>query len=136
MNVTTKFDLGQQVVKINNHTPSIAAKCEVCDGTGRVDVPKHGPTSCPKCHGHRTYTVYPKTQWNVFDGGTIGNLRLSLYHRDPELDPEMRGTHDDERQYMLYETGIGSGTLHYERDLFLTREEAQLECDRRNAITP
>ena len=33
---------------------------------------------------------------------------------------------------MCEETGIGSGSIHYGNRLFLTIEDAQVECDRRN----
>ena len=35
---------------------------------------------------------------------------------------------------MCTETGIGSGTLYEEEEVFSTRELAQEECDRRNVL--
>jgi hypothetical protein len=39
---------------------------------------------------------------------------------------------EDETLYMLKATGVGSGRLHREEALFLTKEEASAWCDKEN----
>jgi hypothetical protein len=35
-------------------------------------------------------------------------------------------------QYMMYETGIGSGSLYYEESLFATKDEAEASHEEEN----
>ena len=37
-----------------------------------------------------------------------------------------------EENYMCVETGVGSGSVYYAKDLFLSYKDAMDECNRRN----
>jgi hypothetical protein len=82
--------------------------------------------------------VYFDKKWNIVTQLTIGDIciRHRQFYRgyDPDSTFDNYGPQDEERKeaYMCYETGIGSGSIHYVDTLWPTKEEAQTECDRRN----
>ena len=138
MNITTKFDLGQTVVFIWHEPTERIVNCDVCDGTGWIHV-KGTRYLCPECNGRRTTREHIPARWHIVNTGIIGRIEVETRIHEPvERDP----AHPHLTQtplgpmainYMLDVTGIGSGTMHYEPNVFETAAEAQAECDRRNA---
>ena len=128
MKITTKFNLGDAVYPIQRGGCSIFIPCKTCNGTGRITITESGENLlCPKCYGRKGSQEWQQLKWGIpFSAGTIGKIDLELYAEEYHED------HDDKTQYMLSITGVGSGTLWYENQLFLSHEEAQKECDKRN----
>lgn len=123
----TKFDMGQRVHVIRfGYVEKVAEACPTCLATGRISVQGEAFV-CPKCKGKKHLTV-EKGAWYVSESSTVGQVRAET--REPDVD-DLSPT---ENRYMLHATGIGSGSVYHERDLWGgTREEAQAEADRRNA---
>lgn len=134
MQLTTKYEMGQTVWSISHgsveRNPVACPACE--DGTVELRGERY---KCPRCDGKKTIHV-KANGWIVSDRGAIGLVRA-----------DMKAPHWDQRwgddyvkggemyvfvEYMLDSTGIGSGRVHHEPDLWPSREEAQAECDRRN----
>lgn len=145
MKIETKFDLGQKVYKIFFTRKAVRIPCPDCGGVSEMKTPSGGTLTCSRCrhavyHGHPkgTITSYEDSAWHITDVGTIGRVGVTKYDYmggDPDNDfdnykPPESGS--DKEEYMFWETGVGSGTLHKGDDLFATRGEAQAECDRRN----
>lgn len=84
--------------------------------------------------------VDQKTAWHVEQQLTLGLVEVKIVR---ETTPGERESESDnfgpqgasrEERYMAYETGIGSGNTWAAEDLFVTTEEATVECERRNAL--
>ena len=58
----------------------------------------------------------------------IGEVRVNVHYTCNDADNLGK---EKEEQYMLYCTGVGSGSL-WTKDLYATEEQAQRECDLRN----
>ena len=58
--------------------------------------------------------------------------KLQTIRRFDNIGSYVKGGASFNVSYMCYETGIGSGTIHYEGSLYPTLEEAQAECENRN----
>jgi hypothetical protein len=125
MNIQTKFDFGQEVYSIRNGTQCTKSVCDECNGSGLIK-PKNNVYSCPKCRGCKTIEHWSERKWFVVkDTLTIACVSFKIYEKENMLNK-------NEFYYMCLETGVGSGTLHNESDLFTTLEEAQEICDIRN----
>lgn len=138
MKFESKFSLNQKVYRISYHTEENTVKCEACNGMGDIILLNNEKSTCPKCYGRGTITTYRKQKWFLTpDYMKIGQCRaeitifskVGVFDNIGEYNPEKI---EKVYQYMCYETGIGSRTLHYEDTLYPTREEAQAECDKRN----
>ena len=131
MNITTKFDLDDTVVPIRRQGENVSDPCPVCNGTGRAKLVNGGDVYCPGnyCRSGRVFreTIY---RWAVAQecASAIGQVQISRSAPDRDR--------PDSTQYMIAATGIGSGQLWNEDDLFHMAEEAQAECDKRNAAVP
>lgn len=134
MQIEAKFDLGQTVYAIHRRYETISRECTVCQGKGTLALVIGGRVGCTqrfasteRCDSGRVH-VAKTWPWSVYRSGTVGSIRFELYDRE--------SGHDDKRQYMLHETGVGSGSLYDEAELFASREEATAECFARNALLP
>jgi ribosomal protein L37AE/L43A len=143
MKIETKFGMGQRVFKIHKSKQPYRAVCDECGGkdiitaTGKV-------VKCPKC-GYATFHGYPKgtvqkykeSAWHIDRTLTIGKITAERYATeggDPDsMFVNKKAGQQDKTSYMAWESGVGSGSVYYEQYLFATEEEAQAECDRRNA---
>jgi hypothetical protein len=123
MKIETKFDLGQAVWLVKRFPKQTTIPCPGCNGLGDVLLVDGTSGRCPKCYGYKTAVERAPADWHVTGPMTIGNVRVSLF--------QVRGDNEDERVYMCHETGVGSGTLWREPDLFATREEAEEEAGKR-----
>ena len=129
MEITTKFNLGDYVYPIIRSGYNGFKKCETCGGNGYVTIKENGKEiDCPECYGEGGHEEWISERWMVSSEslGMVGKVSAELYYDDDN--GQSRYT------YMLSSTGIRSGTVWYEKDLFLTKEEAQTECDLRNEI--
>jgi hypothetical protein len=123
----TKYDMGQTVHVIQfGYVEKIAEACPTCLGTGQIAVQGEAFV-CPRCRGKKHLTV-EKGAWYVSQTSAIGQVEVRTCDRD-EDNPEGL-----ERRYMLHATGVRSGSVYQEHELWGgSREDAQAEADRRNA---
>ncbi len=121
--LTTKFDMGQKVWRAHTATETRQHRCPDCLGTKTWHVisPAGGEFSvpCPRCSAsYRSddalrldYVVHAPSATQL----TIGKITASMATGDDR---------DAGTKYMCEETGIGSGSLYRENDLFETQGEA------------
>jgi len=115
-----KYNIGDQVFKVVYDHKEQFKFCPSCEH-GKITL-KDKSIDCPTCSGKGVLQDYAKTFYRTsYNSLTIGQLRL-------EYGEEIK------EEYMCEETGVGSGTIHYQKDLFTTRELAQAECDTKNNI--
>lgn len=135
--ITTRFALGDVVTPIARSSEVVRERCKACDGAGEVALLKGGFVPCPNryknpkpCVGGFV-SIDVISLWHVSQGsrGEIGSIevrRVALKFQ--------RNASPSETRYMLATTGVGSGQVWREEDLFSTDEEAQEACDERNAV--
>ena len=130
MQIQTKFSLGQKVYPVVCDSETIKQDCPLCNGTGYVGIAGANRTiTCPDCCGRGYNIKQAKTQWHILKGNTkIGEVRVNVHYTCNNADDLVK---EKEEQYMLYCSGVGSGTL-WSKDLYATEEQAQKECDKRN----
>lgn len=121
MKIETKYNIGDLVYPIRNQQNKVHVVCPMCLDKGNITV-NNFTRICPECYGQRQYKWLP-TQWDVMyvDASRIGKVKVEIFAETKET------------TYMIEATGIGSGSIWDEDTLFLTSEEAQEECDKRNA---
>lgn len=126
LDIKTKYNFNQWVFPIMLKHEDKWIPCKSCNATGRITLADGEITYCPKCYGERGKKEYLPVKWMLGceHHGQIKNIKVDLYSNKKYGESEYR--------YMLSSTGVGSGSLWYEEDLFLVEEEAQAECDRRN----
>lgn len=127
MNIITKYNFGDKVYPIDTRREKIkiSTNCPVCNDSGKVIINDESYT-CPKCRGNTYHIKEGDIEYYVYyKSGRIGKVDIDLYDSKKYKEkPEIK--------YMLDSTGVGSGRCWHENDLFLSNEEAQTECDRRN----
>ena len=145
MKIETKFDLGQKVFLIKYDSKPIRKPCDKCGGVVEYETPTGVKVKCDKCR-YAEYQGHPKgtmgsfldSEWYIVGTGTIGRVcatRCDYNGGDPDalgMNYQPQKPDSDKEEYMLWETGIGSGTLHSPDKMFATEEDAQRECDLRN----
>lgn len=144
MEIVTEFEIGQKVWHVWNRIEREVGPCSICGGAGKVPVVGVGELiGCPKCYGKgETADGEQFVRTMVRDAPmTVGKVEVSIegptYGRDGfeswDEDQHNMGPRSQKREerYMMVETGVGSGTLYYARDLFATLEEAEAEARRR-----
>lgn len=120
MNIKTKYSLGDKVWRIWRGSKTCWKPCQLCAGEGRISL--NGITRiCPDCYGNRGREEFLPQEWLVEQQLTVGQVRAEITKKKREI------------AYMAHETGVGTGSIHYEWTLFPTKEEAQANCDKRNA---
>jgi len=128
MEIKTKFNLGDKIVRISHCTKEILIPCLTCDATGEIMI-KDKKFECPDCYGEGEYTEYKPEAWYIVTDEGI----LSGYDNIVKIDVDI--TREETKiRYILgrkYSKSY-SGTLWDENDLFKTTEEAEVECERRN----
>jgi len=126
----TKYELGSSVVGIEDRDAYKIVGCETCLKKGRVQI---GPEEfvCPNCQGKSAHPRYVGRKWIISTSGSVGQITIEAI--DPRYgfraaDPVLK------IEYMLTSTGVGSGRMWSEDNLFGCREIAQMECDKRNGV--
>lgn len=134
MILTSKYDIGQRVHKISRLHQTIGTPCESCGGTGKLALVNGGSVPCSGWTGGNRHCDRGKVRtelvfrWTPTETLTVGQITAKVTAPHQYNDPDR----DNAVAYMCHETGVGSGTVHYERDLFATRDEALAECAVRN----
>jgi hypothetical protein len=135
--VDTKYDYGQHLYCLTRSNVDLPAVCcDACEGE-KVVVVRGEKFSCPKCGG-KGVLVKTAHGWIVGGSGTVGHVRATRARVDNFTnfewwEPEpVEGSLLTRVEYMLDSTGVGSGTIWPEGNLFPSRESAQAEADSRN----
>lgn len=119
-----RYRLGQTVYAATIESRGEPVTCPDCLGTGRWKAITPGGQEidlrCPACESYSGRRSTTRTVWlGRVQGLTIGAVRIDTTEREAGA----------QTSYMCEETGIGSGTIWRERDLFLTPVEAQAAAD-------
>ena len=129
MNIITKYNLGDYIHTVSERREKIriATNCQVCNDSGKITLQdKDKSYTCPECRGNTYHINEGDVEYYVSDrSGEIGNVRAEIYDKKYKRE-------ETRIIYMLDSTGVGSGTLWYEEDLFLTDADAKAECVTRN----
>lgn len=135
MNFTTKFNIGDIVAGISHQDANRLVNCYVCKNTGKVKIEAE-EYICPKCDGKGQQRVWEGKKWYVMTTGKVGDIRIE--HNEDILgwDGDLDYKAETKILYMLDSTGVKSGQVWSENELFQTREEAQSICDSRNVKLP
>lgn len=137
MIINTKYDLNQEVWKIRRDMEIKFITCAACGGSGRITLLDAKDRICPECYGRKGVNKNIAMKWMVVGIHTIGQVRATTTNieSDGMLDnvgSYKEGKTEEKVEYMCYESGIGSGTIHNEDTLFKTKADALCECDKRN----
>lgn len=131
INLTTKFDIGQQVFFVEHSQSHEEAPCEHCHGNYREMVNEIEYT-CPYCKGGRSKRTIDKYRVR---SGIVTNIRISLLGidkmRDYDLDEDRK--FDTNIKYSVTENRTesawsdidGSSMNKYEGELYISEEEAE-----------
>lgn len=122
---TPKFAQGDKVFYADAHMTSHTVECPDCGGTGKWPITSpagHAFTiGCARCrynYGFREPEM--SLSWPTFTGTvkelTIGSVRINT-------------SEDDPISYMCLETGVGSGSVYYERDFYADKDTAKKAAD-------
>ncbi len=132
MIINTKYDIGQRIWTIRKERRFEQNRCKFCGGSGIVNAVSNNntgsskPVRCPECNGQGFFSSKESTLvYSVGSCSEIGAVEYREIHFP-------RGKRTVEIRYMLKFSGIGSGTLWPEDELFPTVQEAQEYCDRMN----
>lgn len=132
--ITTKFDVGDTVWHASLTTTKHQHKCPDCLGSGKwaAESPA-GATfvvSCPRCTdiymSNRSLSLN-YAQWTP----QVSKLTIGSVRANTVISGE---AYDSGHQYMCLETGIGSGSIYREDDLFSTEEAARAQGEARAAV--
>lgn len=138
MIIETKYNIGDQVVKIGFDRREEKIKCPACSGRGEIELDDGKMTMCPKCWNRGFVSIWHDERWQIRGVMTIGQVMAKITNFVSNGDFNNVGHQGDdsnteyEYSYMCYESGIGSGTVHYQDTLYTDYSSAQSECDRRN----
>jgi hypothetical protein len=138
MHIETKFNFGDGVWLIRSFSRKETRKCSFCDGSGQICGQNKNWINCPECYGKGIEYSWTPNIWQVDNYLTIGEIQIKTRWEQPGLEPDSMFDNYKaqeekyEEKYMCLETGIGSGYVHDVSRLFLTKEEAQTECNALN----
>ena len=113
----TKYGIGDEVWRMRTYRDRVGTDCGVCHGSGEVGVAGHDDltTYCPvrEC---RWGQVFPASDALYADIRllTIGKIEVIV----EALAPDSTRRPISVVRYMAWETGVGSGTNHREKDLY------------------
>ena len=125
MKVESKFSIGDVVYRPVALSTTVEEPCPDCLGMrswiAKLPSGEEFPIECPVCRfGYESRgTVKVSTSRGEVQRMTIGSVRI-----DTAADPDRRV------EYMCRETGIGSGSVWQEPDLYEMCEEAEAELPR------
>jgi RecJ-like exonuclease len=131
MKIETKFSLEDKVFIIHKHGNYQFVTCKACQGNGGVEI-KGNKFQCTVCYGKGGQKEWVPEKWQVtYKNTKVGRVTVEKYSEEYYQNyPEER---QREIRYMVAATGIGSGNVWYEKDVFKTLKEAEAECAKRNA---
>lgn len=137
MKVETKYSCGDKVYCIESRQEAKSITCAFCDGKGRIVGANDESRTCPECYGRPQQEYLPLKYMVGSDMLTVGLVRFECRKSAGLIGEEMWDNYKPQEsvieEYMLVETGIGSGRVWKQGLLFSSKIEAQSECDALNA---
>ena len=138
MKMESKFDTGQRVYALQKAFSTRVTPCSFCGGEQRVEGKNGARRRCPECFGRGHHTTVIPAAYHVIGPYTIGRVRVEV--TDSPGAPSPSGLDADNykpqsgrrEEYMLAETGIGTGSVWHAEDLYATRAEAEAAAYARN----
>lgn len=117
--IETKFAVGDRVYHASTHLTTKQHPCPDCKGAQKWKAISPAGAEyqfpCPRCCASFQSNSDLSLRYQAFAPAvstlTIGSIRVDT--------ADERG-----HSYMCVETGVGSGSVYYEKDMFSTREEA------------
>ena len=138
MRFETQFNFKQEVWEVRQCMVNEWVPCSFCAATGKIKGAGGEERMCPECHGRLGRHEVKGLAWAAGGPLTVGQIRIE--HTCASTGGEgcifdNYGPQKEQRkeEYMCYETGIGSGSIHRDYELFASREEANAEAERKNA---
>ena len=131
MKIETKFNIGDSVWGVDSDTFRRIVKCKPCSNTGKISIGGE-ELLCPKCNGVSTHAQVAGQKFYVSTfSAQVGQVRTEFTSSDFQ---NYSSANTDRLiiQYMLTETGVGSGRIWDEDRLFASKEEAQRFCEDKN----
>ena len=137
MRINSKYNLNQKVWLIRREKRREWTTCKACTGIGEIKLDNGEKSCCPKCYGEKGKYHFFEFEWSPRERLTIGIIQITLTNIEPDdifnnMGHFKEGETTIEVQYMCYETGVGSGSCYYEKDLWESHNEAKSECKKRN----
>lgn len=132
MELTAKYHLGQVVWAVSRANFKRLVNCQACNATGKITIGGE-QFVCPKCGGSSAYPQNAGEKCYIDLSSRIGKVEITAYEADHCKewdDPPIQV------KYMLKATGVGSGRVWKEEELFFSEEEAQAYCDSHNLTLP
>lgn len=128
MLLKSRYDIGQSVWVAQQQYEPVRNACKLCHGKGMVQIVGSEKLAvCPECKGR-----------GYFDGGAIYRWVLGIHSVVGQINIKAVKTPKKgiitTVEYMLRDSGIGSGSIWKEDQLFLTKEEAEAYCDKMNEL--
>lgn len=115
-----KFNIGDKVYRASTKCGQETVQCPDCLGSGlwSVKAPSgyEGETKCPRCSGRKALRKQFQSEAEVTPL-TIGSVRMDTNDKNSMF------------SYMCEETGVGSGSVYRESQLFSSHEEATEEAE-------
>jgi len=124
MLIESKFDINEKVYYVRKFSKQNIMPCSVCDGKGVVILTEK-EYRCPECCGDGIIIKYRVCKYNTQGRYTIGHIKVIITKKKNKKQ-------NKKEVYMFYETGIGSGTIYKEEELFKTEQEAEDHCKELN----
>lgn len=131
--------MGDTVYKISDMQQPVWNECGFCGGTGSIFGKNGEERLCHDCMGNKGKNIYESLGWHIEAKLTVGKVAIEYTGESKGIDTgpikfSNFGPQSEKHKesYMCYETGIGSGSVHYVENLFGTKEYAQEECNKRN----
>lgn len=124
--IKTKLSIGDIMYPINSTTYIGRETCQTCDGAGNIKVKNWDDQFCPRCYGNGYIENYGVKEWRIdesFSGLKVGRI-----------DIEIKSIRKNSSKYEI-ETRyfpVGYGNWINEENIFVSKEEALLECEKRN----
>ncbi|MGN6347064.1 MAG: hypothetical protein ACTHME_05115 [Candidatus Nitrosocosmicus sp.] len=123
------FKLGDKVFIISKEFREEFIKCIMCDGDKILKIQdKNMEIRCPECYGEGGKINYLLIEWILSCYRSVeGKYTISRINLDHSI------TDGIAWEYMCEETGIETGAIYRMNNIFLTKEEALAECEKRNS---
>ena len=124
MIINTTFSIEDKVYTVEVENKPEYINCVECKGKGIIPTATGKSIGCDYCSRTgkqvKAFVAQHIVCKRIY---TIGSVRFDSYDNENPV------------TYMCEETGVGSGTIWYEKDLFKTKSAAQARCNALNKGT-
>ncbi len=127
MLLKSQYDIGQSVWTVQQRYEPVRNACKLCHGKGMVQVVGSEKLAvCPECSGRGYFDDGVTYRWVLGIHSVVGQVSIKAVKTGRTITTTV--------EYMLRDSGIGSGSIWNEDQLFLTQEEAESYCKRMNEM--